>query len=140
MKNCILILCLFFAVSCGNQGQKNNVTDSRHFRQVIDLCEGREQTRDTVDFGRMRQGEQAEYRLGIKNTDTAAMVILDIRNGCGCTSLEYDKQPILPGDTASIQLLYDSKGQHGFQLKSMQIVTTLSTKPITVYLIADVRN
>lgn len=141
MKQFIIpVLIMVFAAGCGNGGQKNTTDVSRSFRQIIDMHAGSADIRDTVDFGRMERGEQVEYNLGIRNADTAVLVILNIVNGCGCTSLKYDKQPILPGDTASIQLLYDSKGQHGFQMKTMQIVTTLDDEPHTVHLIADVRN
>jgi hypothetical protein len=140
MKNwggCFVVLALLFIVSCGRQGggATEAAVDPSAFRKVIDAGSG---VRDTVDFGRMPEGDKVEYHLGIRNTDTTAMIILDILNSCGCTSLSYDRQPILPGDTASIRLLYDSRGQFGTQAKSMRVLTTLPSSPLTVYLKAEV--
>ena len=141
MKRFIMpLFVLFFVLSCGNGSKQAGTGNNRLFRQVIDMDAGSAlaNARDSIDFGRMKQGEVAEYTLGIRNADTAAMVILDILNGCGCTALEYDKSPVMPGDTAAITLRYDSKGQFGTQLKLIQIVTSFSQKPHNVRIMADV--
>jgi hypothetical protein len=133
----VLPLCLF---SCkGNRGD-NPTGESGVYRKVIELTSAAGNRRDTLDLGNMRSGEEVVYDLGVRNADTAAMVILDVRAGCGCTSPEYDRQPILPGDTARVRLLYDSSGQSGVQMKSIQLITTLGEKPHTVYLTADVQH
>ena len=130
------VFAALFLASCGGRGTNGPAADeSTAFQKVIDVNQPR---RDTVDFGRIRQGDEVDYRLGLRNTDSTAMVILEIQNTCGCTSLSYDHQPILSGDTASIRLRYDSQGQFGTQVKSMRIMTTLETRPLVVYLKAEV--
>lgn len=130
-----LLFIVLFLISCGGRGAKNAAVEETGFRKVIDV---NSPVRDTVDFGRIAQGDKVDYRLGVRNTDTAAMVILEIQNSCGCTSLDYDRAPILPGDTALVRLLYDSHGQNGAQVKSMRVVSSLESSPLTVYLKAEV--
>lgn len=129
-----------FLFSCGGRNQASVASDTAGtFQKVVELdLEKIRSAKDTIDFGRLSQGEMVEFRLGIRNADSQAMVILDILNACGCTSLDYEKRPVLAGDTALVRLLYDSKGQIGVQRKMIQIITSLDPKPFNIYLSAEV--
>lgn len=113
---------------------------SAGFQKIIDLDALRAVSvrSDSVDLGHIRQGEMLEYRLGIRNADSIPFILLEVMSTCGCTALHYDKKPIHPGDTASLVLHYDSKGQIGSQLKQIQISTSLASKPYSILLSAEV--
>ncbi len=142
MKITIVILTVaLLAVSCGNRrastAETTAVTVSRN---VIELNASRALTgRDTIDLGRLTAGEVVEYQLGVHNTDSTAMVILDVSTTCGCTTLDYDTAPIVPGDTARVRLQYDSSGQSGSQLKLIRLTTSFGSRPYNILLHADVQ-
>ena len=144
MKNTIYILLIALAFSsCGNRNKSvpsDTSASGGVSRNVIDLNTSRAISggRDTINLGRMKEGELIEYKLGVRNTDSTAMVILDISTTCGCTMLDYDTAPIVPGDTASVVLSYDSKGQAGSQIKLIQLRTSFSHRPYNILLLADV--
>ncbi len=47
------------------------------------------------------------------NTGTDAVAITAARASCGCTAPEYSREPVLPGDTASVRVTYDPAGRPG---------------------------
>lgn len=140
MKRFLLFIIIIsgFVVSCG-AGKKNSDNEGTSgFHKVTAINTMNAADIDTIDLGRLKQGETVEFRFGLQNTDSTAMVILDILNSCGCTSLDYDKRPIMPGDTALVLLSYNSRGQIGVQHKMMPIITSFNKQPFYVYIHADV--
>ena len=135
----VTLAALSVMFSCGNGGQ-NKPSASQGYQQVIGMTGERIENHlhDTVRLGTMKKGEVVEYRLGLRNDDTTALIILGVINGCGCTTLEYDRNPVQPGETLGMTLQYDSKGQWGTQMKAIQITTSLNEMYHTVMLLAEV--
>ncbi len=75
------------------------------------------------DFGEIMAGTIISHRFVIKNVGDREMVIIDEDASCGCTVPSYKEGPILPGDTTSILVKYDSKGKKGSQDKKVSIFT-----------------
>ena len=42
---------------------------------------------------------------------------------CGCTSPEWTKEDVAPGETGEIVVEFDSKGKKGMQNKSVTVIT-----------------
>ena len=136
----ISIVALFMAACGGRRSPAaENATVSRS-QSVIELNASRVLTgRDTIELGRLRAGEVVEYQLGVKNTDSSPLVILNVGTTCGCTTLDYDSAPIVTGDTAFVTLQYDSNGQSGSQLKLIRLTTSFDARPYNILLHADVQ-
>lgn len=47
------------------------------------------------------------------NTSDAPVSILAARASCGCTSPKYSREPVAPGDTATVTVTYDPAGRPG---------------------------
>ncbi|MDE6207914.1 MAG: DUF1573 domain-containing protein [Muribaculaceae bacterium] len=47
------------------------------------------------------------------NTGSSPITILAARASCGCTSPEYSRTPVAPGDTGTIRVIYDPAGRPG---------------------------
>lgn len=93
---------------------------------------------DTVRFGHMRSGEIAIMRLWLENRASRPVAIASYDRSCGCTSLEYDAQPLTPGDAGQITLTFDSRGERGWQLKTLDIRLGGAGKPLRLFVEADV--
>ena len=138
MRNAVIFFAVaLLAVSCGNRKRAENLESKA--ANVIEMNSSRVLTdRDTIELGTVKSGEVIEYQLGVRNTDSAAMVILDVTSSCGCTALDFDDAPIMPGDTGFVTIQYDSKGESGVQMKLVRLVTSLSDRPHHVLLHAMV--
>lgn len=93
---------------------------------------------DTVRFGRMRSGEIAVKPLLLHNRTQRPLAISAYARSCGCTTLEYENQPLMPGDKRPVSLTFDSRGERGWQLKTMEISFAGRQRPLKLYVEAEV--
>ncbi len=92
------------------------------------------------DFGKILQGEQVSYTFKFKNTGNAPLIITNIEKTCGCTSPDYSKEPIKPGDSGKITITYDSKGHKGFQNKRLVVKANTNPSETVLRIKAQVEN
>ena len=93
---------------------------------------------DTVRFGRLHSGEIAQLRLWLANETSGPVVIAKYGRSCGCTTLEYDNQPINAGDAQQVTLTFDARGEWGWQLKTLDITFAGGRKPLRLFIEAEV--
>ncbi|MGN1246453.1 MAG: DUF1573 domain-containing protein [Muribaculaceae bacterium] len=58
-------------------------------------------------------GGKVACSMRLANTTDSAISILEVRATCGCTAVHYPKQPIEPGDTAVLTLVFNPHGRPG---------------------------
>ena len=94
---------------------------------------------DTVRFGRLGSGEIAQLRIWLANDASHPVAVASYRRSCGCTSLEFDSQPIAPGDARQVTLTFDSRGEWGWQLKTLDISLAGAQQPLRLLVEADIK-
>ena len=94
---------------------------------------------DTVRFGRLGSGEIAVLRLWLANDASRPVAVASYRRSCGCTTLEFDAQPIAPGDARQVTLTFDSRGERGWQLKALDITLAGGQRPLRLFVEADIK-
>jgi len=62
-----------------------------------------------VDYGEIEQHSDPLRIAKFTNTGSAPLVIKNARGSCGCTVPTYPKEPIMPGETAEMEIRYDTK-------------------------------
>lgn len=106
--------------SCtGGAGSSKNVV-SGMIRVMIDSVQ---QRFDTIRLGRLNEGEVASGLFFVVNDKQLPLVISNIVTGCGCTTTQYDSQPIMPGEEREIKYMFDTHGRRGLQLKTIDIIS-----------------
>lgn len=93
---------------------------------------------DTLRLGRMRSGEVIEQWVGVRNSSQRPLVITRTETTCGCTDIDYPSQPIGVGDTARVEVRFDSQGFYGWQFKRIRLYTSNEVRPLTIYIEAEV--
>lgn len=123
------------AVSCGGPKPTKKVNGA-----VYDISSAIIEMRgDTlVDIGTLRAGEVVKYDALLRNAGTEPLVITSVSTSCGCTSVEYEKQPIAPGETGSFSFRFDSRGFWGVQLKLIEIHTSAADRPYRLQVRSEV--
>ena len=94
-KSILFLVAVVCAVGCVDRTSLNDGTREAVASRTILLADS--MSRDTVDLGRMRQGEIVRQRLLLENGYREPMVILSVSTSCGCTSAEFDRHPVQPG-------------------------------------------
>ncbi len=69
--------------------------------------------RDTIRFGVMEEGSVLIDSFTVRNIGTAPYVVHDIRSACDCTLLEKPVYPVLPGESLTLRIEFNSKGKAG---------------------------
>ena len=90
----------------------------------------------THDFGLIDEdGGKVSCTMRLVNTTDSALSIIEVRPGCGCTAVQYPKQPIEQGDTASLTLVFNPRGRPGRFSKGVAV--RLSCQPSRTSLIVE---
>lgn len=84
------------------------------------------------DFGTIQQDTKNTKIFSFTNTGDKPLLIETARGSCGCTVPNYPKQPIPPGETGEIEVVYSPGKQKGMQSKSVTIIA--NTEPRTTVL------
>ena len=100
MKNCVLFtLMILFTLSAKSQEKVAEVT----FEKIL------------IDYGIIDHGVDGKRTFNFKNTGTAPLIFNRIYSSCGCTIPKKPEKPILPGESGSIDVEYDTKRTGAFQ-------------------------
>ena len=92
----------------------------------------------THSFGDVKQKTENAYDFVFTNTGDKPLVISDAKGSCGCTVPDYPKQPILPGETGKISVVYSSRTSVGHQEKNVTITANTSPEKTIIKISADV--
>ena len=79
--------------------------------------------RDQIDFGNITEGDSLEFQFDFINEGNDELIFEHVEMSCGCTSLEYPKEPVQPGETGKIKVMYDSNGKVGRQAPNITLVS-----------------
>ena len=93
---------------------------------------------DTIRFGRLFSGEIARLQFRIANRSDRPTAIHSYERNCGCTTLEFQKEPIAPGAAQTVGITFDSRGTRGWQLKIVEIRMAGGRKPLKIFVEAEV--
>lgn len=92
------------------------------------------------NFGNVNEGEKVGCIFNFQNTGTGDLVINSATASCGCTIPKYNRKPIPPGKTGTLEVIFDTSGKKGKQSKTI-IVKSNATVPQTLLRItAEVTN
>lgn len=92
----------------------------------------------TYDFGTIKEeAGPATHEFVFTNTGESPLVISSVRASCGCTTPQWSKKPIPPGEQGSITAQYNPLNRPGAFRKSIS-VTANTANPNTVLYIKGV--
>ena len=81
------------------------------------------------DFGDIKPGAVVKHTFTFKNTGKTPLVISGASSTCGCTTPDWTKEPIAPGEEGKIDVQFDSHGKSGQVSKTITIQA--NTQPST---------
>ncbi len=87
----------------------------------------------TVDYGEIEQNSDPLRVFNFVNDGTAPLIIKHAKGSCGCTVPKYPREPIMPGESAIIEVRYDTKRLGPFN-KSIRLTTNVQDQPIMLYI------
>ncbi|PID59524.1 MAG: hypothetical protein CR986_05675 [Ignavibacteriae bacterium] len=76
---------------------------------------------ESFDFGDIKRGEIVTHNFVLFNSGSDTLKILNVKASCGCTAAKPIKNKLLPGDSTSVKVTFNSKGRFGKQKKFIYI-------------------
>jgi hypothetical protein len=128
--------------ACNNKTNSESSVDSTSTEQSVTDVSGSAVIsfeRSEYDFGTVNAGEKVSYDYKFTNTGKTPLIISQAVASCGCTVPEYPKEPISPGMSGVIKVVFDSAGKFGKQNKAITITSNAVPANSTLYLNGEVR-
>ena len=130
MKNSLLFAFIFLSVivlfSCKTgSGRKMSVDAGIEFMDTL------------IEFGQIKFGGDGDREFVFTNTGEAPLLLTHVRSTCGCTIPEWSKEPVNPGDTGRIKVIYDTHRVGRFR-KSVYVYSNAKQGPRRLFIGGDV--
>lgn len=140
----VLVAGLFALQACDNKNANRDLnTDDVFNTQSANGANNLKNTsivfeQDTFRFGTVEEGERVSHAFNFVNTGKSDLVIVNAYGSCGCTVPEYSKKPVPPGQKGVINVVFDSKGRVGENIKNVTVVANTEPSTNKIYLIGTV--
>jgi len=90
-------------------------------------------------FGKIREdGGLATHKFIFKNTGKQPVIITNVESSCGCTTPQWTKQPVKPGETGFVSAQYDPRNRPGTFNKHILVYNTATKAPIKLVVTGEV--
>lgn len=140
MRTGLIILVIFSSViivSCS--GNKNPKSGNQENIEVPDTGEAIISFSEYEhDFGIVEAGENIGCFFTYTNSGSGNLVINSVSTSCGCTIPKYDKKPLAPGESGTLEVIFNTSGYDGVQSKTVTIHSNASTPVVIVKITAEV--
>lgn len=140
-KFALLILSAAILNACQSKNNNSSTTDSATLAENV-LPEGeapKVQVENPIyEFGKIKQGDKIQHEFTFKNVGKSPLIITDASATCGCTIPEYPTEPIKPGESGKIKVIFNSTGKMGLQDKIVTITSNANPAFEKLHLVGDV--
>ena len=124
---CVCITSIFFSCDIRNTRNKADALVSNTTAQFTDST-----TVQLIDsaynFGNVTDGDKVEYSYRFRNTGKNPLIVSSAVASCGCTVPEKPEEPIKPGETGFLKVVFNSKGRVGEVHKTITVTSNAYPK------------
>ncbi|MBP3942758.1 DUF1573 domain-containing protein [Sphingobacteriaceae bacterium WQ 2009] len=90
------------------------------------------------NFNQVKEGEIVAHDYTFTNVGAVPLILSKVNASCGCTTPDFSKNPILPGQKGVVKVSFNSDGQVGMQQKIITVASNASNAITTVQLKGEV--
>jgi hypothetical protein len=95
--------------------------------------------KEVYDFHVIDAGQKVSYTFKFKNEGKTPLIITDATATCGCTTPDFTKTPVKPGEEGAISVVFDSTGKNGIQDKVITITSNANPEANKLHLVGEVK-
>lgn len=92
----------------------------------------------THKFEEVAAGAQLEHVFTFTNSGDEPLVITKYDVECECTKAILPKAPILPGETGTIKVTFDTEGKVGWQYRKILLHANVKKSPYWIKIVVNV--
>lgn len=90
----------------------------------------------SISLGRFDWKEEQKVKFTIQNIGEYPLIISDVTTSCGCTSVDYSKEPVRPGESITLQVTYKADYPEHFD-KTITVYCNANPSLIHLKIIGD---
>ena len=120
----IIISLLIFSPSCSNRrspetrvSQENNPLEKKATGKIVF-------EKEIHNFGTLKVGEIVSFSFVFRNAGGTPFSIVKTEKSCGCIEIKHSTNPISPGDSSFIEIVFNTEGEWGNLIKGVTIETS----------------
>lgn len=121
-----------YFISCNslssNKGETKHVEINQEIEEPI-----------TYELGGLKMGDEKELKLILRNQLAKPLVINDIRGFCGCTIPSFSKEPVLPGKSSEVLIVFQAH-QTGIFNKELKMYLSTQEKPVKIIFNGEIKS
>jgi hypothetical protein len=136
------IVLIWATSSCGGQngsqapGSSTSVDDAEEsmIQPVIIF--------DTLahNFGTIIEGERVVCYFEYWNGGGKKLLITSVEATCGCTTPNWKREPLGPGEKGTLEVIFDASGRSGLQRKIITVRSNATDQEVQLIIRANVNN
>ncbi|MDA3883800.1 MAG: DUF1573 domain-containing protein [Bacteroidales bacterium] len=123
MKKVIYLFLIMCGFSVLSHAQTN--TDSLVFDHIV------------YDYGTISQGSDGACQFTLTNNGDNPIILSNVKASCGCTIPTWPRTPINPGESAVIDVKYDTKRIGRFN-KAITVYSNAANSPVVLRIMGSV--
>ncbi len=130
----IVLLIGCFGCAVGTADSKKNIEKTVNGKPRLVF------EKEMYNFGEIKEGDVIGKFIHFKNEGIGTLTIKSIDGSCDCLDFKYPEKPILPNEQGKIEVIFDSNGFHGRQVKFLKVFSNdslSSSKELIIF--ADVK-
>jgi archaellum component FlaF (FlaF/FlaG flagellin family) len=104
MKRFILSAIFIFALMFGVNAQQAQTQNPTNVESQAEITFEKLEH----DYGEVKQNGNGVCEFKYTNTGSVPLVLSKVRSSCGCTVPKWSKEPLMPGQSASITVKYNT--------------------------------
>ncbi len=135
----IVCICLLFCC-CQKKAARTNLnlsSDSLYVnnanRPIVKF------EKSTYNFGTVISGTTVRHKFRVSNTGPTPLLIKTAVATCGCTVAHIPTNPILPGESDVIDVVFSTKAKWGIQRKVITVFSNARTSRHMLALVGNVK-
>jgi hypothetical protein len=90
------------------------------------------------NFGKLLTGEVVVYSFTYRNAGTTKLEIVRTEAGCSCMSVEPVEKVVKPGESGTIQVIFNTSGLYGKQFQSCRVFSSKEGITMDIAVTAEV--
>ena len=91
------------------------------------------------NFGKIMEDKGiVDHKFLVKNTGTTPLIITKVEASCGCTTPEWTRSPIGPGQTGFVSAAFNPINRPNAFNKTVKVWTNTQRDPVTLFIRGDV--
>jgi len=131
MKNTIIILSIIFASLQLNFNTFETTAQEQAAEIKFD--------KTSHDFGKIKKGaKDVKCTFKYTNIGTDVLFITRIVKSCGCTEPVYSKQPLMPGQSTTMEVGYTTTDEVGVFNKKLTVFSNATTESVIITIKGEV--